>query len=296
MSLLVHAASAQPGATNVEREIDAIRKAGQAYVEALNRGDLQALLSAWLPSGDIVDALGNRKLAVDLLKSEFATNQPRQAAPEQRITIDPNTTIRLITENVAIEDGVIEVPAPGGQSTPTGRFTAVWVKPKQTWILAGLRESAMIPQPTVRPIDQLDWMIGDWVGQSGDLEYVFSSRWDAGGHFILRDLQVRRGGSTLMRASQRVGWDPVKKHLRSWSFDSEGGYGEGAWVNDGDKWHVKTEGATADGHELNSLSTFTLNPDGTITWQVEGTAYRGEAGPTLTVTLKRPASSTPSSN
>ena len=33
-----------------------------------------------------------------------------------------------------------------------------------------------------------------------------------------------------------IGYDPVKGRLRSWVFDSEGGFGEGSWRQEGNKW------------------------------------------------------------
>ena len=32
-----------------------------------------------------------------------------------------------------------------------------------------------------------------------------------------------------MTVTQRIGWDPAAKQIRSWEFDSEGGFGEGTW-------------------------------------------------------------------
>lgn len=286
-AMLQSAAPAQqaPATAAPNREVDAIRKASQAYVAALNKGDAQALLAAWAPDGDFIDARGNRQLASDLIKKEFAQRQP--GGEELGLTVDENTTIRLVSDSVAIEDGITETDAPGGLRIPIGRFTAVWVKQNNRWLLASVRESAITPTKVQRPIDELDWMLGDWTAEADDMQYVANARWDDGEHFILRDLEVRRGDQLLMHATQRIGWDPVHKAIRSWAFDSDGGYGEGAWVAHGDVWYVKNRGTLVDGKEVTSINTYTLNEDGTVTWRVEGAAVRGEKGPELTITFHR---------
>ena len=50
-----------------------------------------------------------------------------------------------------------------------------------------------------------------------------------------------------MRVSQRIGWDPVANCIRSWVFDSEGGFGQSVWTRDGDTWIIKATGVRPDG-------------------------------------------------
>ena len=50
-----------------------------------------------------------------------------------------------------------------------------------------------------------------------------------------------------MTVTQRIGWDPLARQFRSWEFDSEGGFGEGRWSRDGDRWVVKHTGVRPEG-------------------------------------------------
>ena len=36
-----------------------------------------------------------------------------------------------------------------------------------------------------------------------------------------------------------IGWDPAKQQIRSWIFDSNGGFGESTWAYDGEHWLIK---------------------------------------------------------
>ena len=44
-----------------------------------------------------------------------------------------------------------------------------------------------------------------------------------------------------------VFWDPALKKLRSWTFDSEGGFFNGLWTKDGNQWLLTSAGVKADG-------------------------------------------------
>ena len=36
------------------------------------------------------------------------------------------------------------------------------------------------------------------------------------------------------RSTEWIGWDPSTSQIRSWSFEADGGIGEGVWSNQGD--------------------------------------------------------------
>ena len=63
-----------------------------------------------------------------------------------------------------------------------------------------------------------------------------------------------------MTGSQRIGWDPLKKTIRSWVFDSEGGFADGLWSREGNKWTIKLTGVTRNGKS--SSATHTIAPVG----------------------------------
>ena len=50
-----------------------------------------------------------------------------------------------------------------------------------------------------------------------------------------------------MTVNQRIGWDPLARQIRSWEFDSEGGFGEGKWSRDGERWVIKHTGVRPEG-------------------------------------------------
>jgi hypothetical protein len=67
-----------------------------------------------------------------------------------------------------------------------------------------------------------------------------SFAWSPDQNFIISTRTVETKDGTLDRGTQWIGWDPIKKEIRSWNFEADGGFGEGAWTKDGDNWIVKT--------------------------------------------------------
>lgn len=94
-----------------------------------------------------------------------------------------------------------------------------------------------------------------------------SARWNATETFLLRDLTVTRGGAAAFRVAQRIGWDPLGHKLKSWIFDSDGGYGEGTWSKDGDSWVIQTAGVLPDGRQTSSVHLITRDGEDGFTWK-----------------------------
>ena len=72
-----------------------------------------------------------------------------------------------------------------------------------------------------------------------------------------------------MSGTQRIGWDPALQKLRTWTFDSEGGFFHGLWTQDGDQWLLTASGVTADGRTATSTSSYQPIDQGMITWSYQ---------------------------
>src|SRR5262249_54307075 len=72
-------------------------------------------------------------------------------------------------------------------------------------------------------------------------------RWDDSRNFLVRTYTLQIGGEPATSGTQIIGWDPRVEQIRSWVFDSEGGFGEGNWINQGNRWIIKASGVLRDG-------------------------------------------------
>ena len=88
-------------------------------------------------------------------------------------------------------------------------------------------------------------------------------------------------GMDDLEGTQVIGWDPAAGTIRSWMFDSDGGFGEGTWSKKGNTWIVKFHQISARrpqgvGHEH-------LHADRreTFTWKSIGREVDGEFLPNV---------------
>lgn len=246
-------------------DLDAIRQTAHDFVKAFEKADARAIADQFTPDAEFIDERGNvhrgREAIEEVFKDAFAANPNGKI----RMNID---AIRVVSPGVALEDGSSVVF--GGESKePTHcRYSAVHVKNSGKWMVASVREHAPRDRRQHRSqLEQLSFLQGEWVDEADNSLVSFMCAPVDGGNFLLRRFVVQVGGQVVMSGEQRIGWDPVTNKLKAWVFDSEGGYGEGFWYRDGDRWILKTIGVTSDGETASSTSIYTLVNDRTMTWQ-----------------------------
>ena len=152
-------AAAQPSPAGRPQDEAAIRAATRDYVAALDRGDGPALAALWTPDGDIVDDEGQ---VVNGREAVGRITPPTKDAPRRAIQIH-DTKLRFLSADVAVEDGVVEVTPPGGTQPHRGWFAAIWVRHEGSWKLSGLRESRISSPQDATMLEDLGWMVGDWI-------------------------------------------------------------------------------------------------------------------------------------
>jgi len=310
LALVVFAAASGASALRAQKtpevsaDEQAIRAAGKAYLAALTRGDVKALTAAWTVNGDYVDAAGQSFKAHELIQQEFppaaadAKSAPADATAVQPKAVEgprgpvvapptaPASTIRFIKPDVAIEDGDIASPANAGQHVAKHRFTAVWVKQEGHWLLDGLREASGLP-PGPETLDELQWLVGDWMAQEKDVTLRRSCRWSDDQKFLLAQFSIVSGETDILSGTQRIGWDPRTHRIKSWLFDSQGGYGEGDWVGSGGDWIVKVSQVLSDGSKTTATSIYHREGDNAFNWKTTESRVEGQAVPEHGVEFKR---------
>ncbi len=167
------------------------------------------------------------------------------------------TSLRFVTPNVAIEDGVTEV-FPAENAPPSrGRYTNVHVKKNGHWLLSSVRETVFTPPSNYEHLRGLEWAVGDWASENGPGPVQrISLAWNEGQNWINGSFATTFGDISLGHVKQWIGWDPDAKRVRSWSFDDSGAFGEGSWSKDGNKWVIKSTVTLSDGKK--AKATFTV--------------------------------------
>jgi hypothetical protein len=162
---------------------------------------------------------------------------------------------------VARVEGQSVLSSSTGNATETSKFAALLVRKDGRWRLAELRDYPT-PEEDITPYDhlkELEWMVGDWVDESGGSKVRSSVRWAVNESFLIRTFSVEVNGEPAMDGTTFIGWDPQTGQIKSWVFDSEGGHGEALWTRVADdRWVAKAHGVTRDGRPNSATQIHTL--------------------------------------
>ena len=131
------------------------------------------------------------------------------------------------------------------------------------------------------PLDELEWMVGQWVDQGEDATITTNCSWTKNRKFLSRSFKVKIDEEVTLEGTQVVGWDPTERRIRCWTFDSEGGFGEGRWIRDGNRWLVKTSFVLASGDRASALNVFTYVDQDTFRWQSIDREIAGQLQPNI---------------
>lgn len=235
-------AKAQPADRSADEA--AIRANVEAFVRAYNAGDAKALAALFTPDAIIVDKEDNTVEGREAIQKNFADLFAESPKKRLEVAVDQ---IRFLGPDLAVEVGrTQETPAPG-ESPEYDRYTVLHVKRDGKWLMSLARDAEGDLPSSHERLQPLAWLIGDWVDDGGKVVVASTCRWSEGQAYLLQEFKVQVEGKETMQVSQRIGWDPLTNHIRSWVFDSEGGYGESVWTRNGDAWLIKATGVRADG-------------------------------------------------
>jgi uncharacterized protein (TIGR02246 family) len=260
-------ATAKPAGADASRQGQAgdeaaIRAVDEAFVRDYNKGESKALGALFTEDAEAIEADGDRYEGRELIERRLAGTFA--ASPGATIALEIGS-IRFLSPDVAKEEGH-SVISPTKETRLARPYTVIFVKRGGRWLISSVREDA---DPLVRPHDrltELEWMIGDWVDEGSDAEVRVNCRWSEDGNYLIRSFTVKHQGKPVMTVSQRIGWDPLAGRIRSWEFDSEGGFGEGTWSRDGQRWVVKHTGVRPEGVAASSSNIMVRERPDLVRW------------------------------
>lgn len=165
------------------------------------------------------------------------------------------------------------------------------VKRDGHWLIGSMHESlGREPSPYLR-LKCLEWMVGDWAAEAtGDAGISVESKcdWTANESYLIRKFTVERKNGVVRSGTEVIGWDPRLRRIRSWTFDSDGGFGESTWTHDGRRWTIAYTGTLANGGDVSSVHVVTPVDADTLTIQSKDRMIDGQRQPDLPeVKLKR---------
>jgi uncharacterized protein (TIGR02246 family) len=275
-----HAQKDDPG------DKDAIAKRAEQFVEAFHKGDAKAVAAFWAADGDYTDLSGRNLAGRDAIEKSFEEFFTENKGAKLRIDSD---SLRFVTPDVAIEDGVSSVIPADGAPPSRAKYTVVHVKKEGQWLLGSVRESAYTPPGNYEHLRGLEGLIGSWAGdaESGQTARV-SFAWTENQNFITSTFETNFKNIAVSAGTQWIGWDPTAKAVRSWSFQTNGGFGDGAWSREGKTWTIKTTAVLPDGKKASATEVVSPIDADTVSFRATNRVLDGKPLPDIKeITLKR---------
>lgn len=257
----------------------AIRKSVETYVASFNRGDAAALAALWTPEAVYTHPIsGEQVIGRENIQKQFADI----FAESKQIKLEAATqAIQFISPGVAVEQGNARLILPD-ETPEESEYTAIYVKRDGQWLLDRVTESEVLKIPShYEQLKSLEWLVGRWVDQDDDATVVTDCHWAKNDNFLVRSFTVQVRDRIDMSGIQIIGWDPAEKRIRSWVFDSDGGFGQGTWKRKDNRWYIEQQGVLHDGRKTSAVQIMTQLDDNTATLQSVNRTVDGELLPNI---------------
>jgi uncharacterized protein (TIGR02246 family) len=278
------AQQAPPTGAGASADEQAVRKGVLAFVQHYNAHNVDALAALFAPDARMIYRDGTEVSGLDEIKLSFA--EAFRERPLTAVSVDVES-LRFLTPDVAVEEGQTSMFPDGETLSARSQYTVVHLKKDGKWMMQSVRVVEEESLSAYEALQSLEWLVGDWIdeGRTENVEATF--RWDENKSFLLEEFQVVKEGAVVLKGTQRIGWDPQTKQIRSWTFDSVGGFGDAIWTPVEDRWVCKAKAVTADGTSASATRTLTRAAQDRVIWTATDRLAGDEQLPDLAVTLVR---------
>src|SRR5262245_43821534 len=245
---------------------DAVKARTRTLLEALGKGNAKELAAFWTPTGEYHREELNLRGRANIEKAyaeALKTKSPRALVVQ-------GDAVRFLSDDAAIHEGTFLDKRANPADRHRSRFSILYLRGKGQWQIGLLRETPLGPSP-----QELGWLVGAWTCQTkgGTVRLVFE--WSEGKAFL-------RGKSTVKSADdtstgfQVIGLDPGSGALKSWTFEEDGGLGQGTWERTAKGWTAKVTGFNGEGEKVTATTTLTPLDEDTFTWHSTDRTVDGE--------------------
>src|SRR5262245_5323691 len=220
-----------------EREADkaAIDKLIKENSQAFNNRDAAAIAANWTADGEYIrndgDPIRGRTEVQKGYAEFFKTLKGKPTVEVQTDKLrfpSADTAVSEVTLRLKNEQG--EVIGSSWRNTLLAREGGTMkVAMVQEWD----RDSSLDDS-----LKDLEWLIGTWRMDTRDRDVTTTYEWDESKKLIRGKYTDKQGGREVESGTQVFGKDNADGGIRSWVFQSDGGFGDGLWTRDGKKWTV----------------------------------------------------------
>jgi uncharacterized protein (TIGR02246 family) len=251
----------------------AIKKAGQTFLKAILAGNAKAMAAQWTENGEYFADDGTVIRGRAEIERTYTELYAKKGGPtEAEIDV---TSIRFPSKDTAIEEGYFK--SRSAKNAPTSsKYSVLHVREGGKWLMAVVRE---FPSEG-SSIRDLEWLIGTWEAKREENEVRTTFEWWGDKSFIRASIVIRQKGSTR-EGFQMIGVDRSTGQVRSWTFDTQGAFGEATWTRDAKKWTQESAGVLEDGSVMAATNILTWIDNDTFTFQSVQRSVGGDEIPEI---------------
>ena len=262
-----------------QKDEAAIRTGVMAYAKAFNQGNAEAVAGFWSPNAVYTNRIsGQQVVGREAIGKQFKD----LFASSDKLKLDLSVeSIQFVSPNVAVEHGTAQFLS--SKSDPEAiEYSAVYVRRDGKWLLDRVTDEAVkAADSNYEKLKGLEWFIGSWVDQDENIRIETDCNWTKNKNFMTRSFTVSAGDNVELSGMQIIGWDAASKQIRSWTFDSDGGFSQGVWSKSKDRWYVHKKGTTADGETTTAVNHVTPVDDNTFAFQSTQRTLAGQMLPNI---------------
>jgi len=257
---------------NCEAETQAIDKLTKDMVQAFEKRDAAAIAAHWTENGEFIHNDGEPirgRAEIEKGYAEFFNTL--KGEPQLEIQTD---AVRFPSADMAVTEVTLRLKNEQGEIVASGRQAIVAVREGGQWKVAVVREWDRDIGLDVS-LKEVEWLIGTWRAAAKNREVTITYAWDENQAFIRGKFAVKEGSKVIESGTEMIGKDRVQGVIRSWVFQSDGGFGEGVWTRDGKQWSVDVHGVRTDGGELTATILYIQVEPNVVTWQAVNQSLDG---------------------
>jgi uncharacterized protein (TIGR02246 family) len=253
------------GAAHLARSQDetAIKQVAESFKRAFNAGDAKAVAALYTEDAEIIDELEEKIQGRPSIQQFYSAIFEERKGATIEISFE---SLRFLGPDAGHETGQTRLKPAGGEPATVRDYTVLYVKQGGRWLYSSVREEFPDKLAHHERLKELEWMIGEWVDENSNSLIHVTCRWSEDKNYLLRDFVIQVLGKPVLNVSQRIGWDPLTKQIKSWVFDSDGGYGDAFWARAGNKWIIKSTGVLPDGQLVTATNLLTRSGPNTARW------------------------------
>lgn len=260
-------------------ESEVVKQRLNSYVSAFNSKNPQEMSKFWATTAQYTNPLtGKTVQGQEQIAQELELVLQNRKNENLKVEI---TSVNFPQKDLALERGKATFSREG-EPTQEILFQVVLVNEKGQWNITKIDEIESIQAPShFEELKELNWLIGEWSDKNDTFDMDSVYEWDNNRNFINHHFKINVLGHSDLEGKQIIGWDPIKKRIRSWMFDSDGGYAQGKWKKVDNRWIIETTSTLSDGRKGSQTTTITPIDQNSYTLEISDREIDGEILPNV---------------